>query len=41
MTKHFIDLDDHSFQDLQGIIDNAIALKKISSIRRDTRISKK
>ena len=28
MTKHFIDLDDHSFEDLQGIIDNAIALKK-------------
>ena len=28
MTKHFIDIDDHSFEELQGIIDNAIALKK-------------
>ncbi|MGE4594685.1 MAG: ornithine carbamoyltransferase [Gammaproteobacteria bacterium] len=28
MTKHFIDIDNHSFKDLQGIIDNAIALKK-------------
>ena len=28
MAKHFIDLDDHSFKELQGIIDNAIALKK-------------
>ncbi len=28
MPKHFIDLDDHSFEELQGIIDGAIALKK-------------
>ncbi|MCS5591635.1 MAG: ornithine carbamoyltransferase [Gammaproteobacteria bacterium] len=28
MTKHFIDFDDYSFEDLQGIIDAAIALKK-------------
>ena len=28
MTKHFIDIDNHSFEDLQSIIDNAIALKK-------------
>ena len=28
MTKHFIDFDDHSSEDLQSIIDTAIALKK-------------
>ena len=28
ITKHFIDIDEYSFEDLQGIIDNAIALKK-------------
>lgn len=28
MIKHFIDFDDYSLQELQGIIDSAIALKK-------------
>jgi len=28
MTKHFINIDEYSYTDLQGIIDNAIALKK-------------
>ena len=28
MTKHFIDFDDHSSEDLQGIIDAAISLKQ-------------
>ena len=36
MIKNFINFDDLSFKDLQGIIDQAISLKKLHKYNYDT-----